>query len=347
MALFLKQVGPNKVSVVRVYREETGAGLKDAMDAVDRVAISPVEIFPLQTEAGTEQIMDKFFAVGAKVEEIYNEDLGSRFDKVVSDQDGSEDAHSSDQKKCNTSEGSDSREETLKNLVEAGKTAKILEDLTSERENLIYKIAVSKSKVEEIRSQVSVEAKKKMWTLPIVVCVLFIWFWGIGLILAVILYIARKKKIVAKDLELHKEENERKEQAYIEENVEPLETRKNEVDENLTELKTSGKIEWAIDYVGKDMFEYQKIAELYNLVKSKRADSLKEALNLYDSAQHNIRMEDMQAAIQNAAEIQAVEAAKQTAYSKEIAKNTHKTATAAQASAYHTRQIDKNTRRFR
>ena len=50
----------------------------------------------------------------------------------------------------------------------------------------------------------------------------------------------------------------------------------------------------------------------------------------------------MQAAIQNAAEIQAVEIAKQTAYSKEIAKNTHKTATAAQASAYHTRQIDKN-----
>jgi len=53
-------------------------------------------------------------------------------------------------------------------------------------------------------------------------------------------------------------------------------------------------------------------------------------------------MEGMQAAIQNAAEIQAVEIAKQTAYSKEIAKNTHKTATAAQASAYHTRQIDKN-----
>lgn len=156
--------------------------MKDAMDAVDRVAISPVEIFPLRTEAGTEQIMDKFFAVGAKVEEIYNEDSGSKFDKAVSDQDESEDAYSSDQKKCNTSEGS---------------------------------------------------------------------------------------------------------------------------------------------------------------VKSKRADSLKEALNLYDSAQHNIRMEGMQAAIQNAAEIQAVETAKQTAYSKEIAKNTHKTATAAQASAYHTRQIDK------
>lgn len=347
MALFLKQVGPNKVSVVKVYRNVTGVGLKEAMDAVDRVAISPVEISPLRTETGAEQIINKFLEVGAKVEEIHNENLVDEFDKAVSIRHEPEDDQSFVQKKCNINEETDGREEILKNLVEAGKTAKTLQSLTNEKENLVYKIATSKKEAEEIRCQISAEAKKKMWILPIIVCVLFVWFWGIGLILAVILYFVRKKKILVKDLELHKEENERKAQAYIEENVEPLEIRKREVEEELSELKASGKIEQAIDYVGKDMFEYPKIAELYNLVKSRRADSLKEALNLYDSVQHNMRMEDMQAAIQNAAEVQAIETAKQTAYSKEIAKNTHKTATAAQASAYHTRQIDKNTRRFR
>lgn len=41
--------------------------MKDAMDAVDRVAISPVEIFPLRTEACTEQIMDKFLRLVQKL----------------------------------------------------------------------------------------------------------------------------------------------------------------------------------------------------------------------------------------------------------------------------------------
>jgi len=74
-----------------------------------------------------------------------------------------------------------------------------------------------------------------------------------------------------------------------------------------------------------------------------KADNLKEALNLYDDTMHKARMEEMQAAIQNASEIAAVEAAKQTALTKDIAKNTHQAATAAKATAYHTRQIDKNT----
>ena len=55
----------------------------------------------------------------------------------------------------------------------------------------------------------------------------------------------------------------------------------------------------------------------------------------------------MQAAIQNASEIQATEAAKQTAYQKDMANSARKTATAARISAYNTRQIDKNTRKFR
>jgi transcriptional regulator with GAF, ATPase, and Fis domain len=58
-------------------------------------------------------------------------------------------------------------------------------------------------------------------------------------------------------------------------------------------------------------------------------------------------MEEMQAAIKNASELSAEEAAKQTALAQAIEKNSHQAATAAKATAYHTRQIDKNTRRFR
>ena len=103
----------------------------------------------------------------------------------------------------------------------------------------------------------------------------------------------------------------------------------------------------AIDFVGEDLFAYECIEDLYNLIKSRRADNLKEALNLYDDTLHKARMEEMQAAIQNASEIAASESVKQTAYSKEIAKSSHQAATAAKATAYHTRKIDKNTRRFR
>ena len=72
-----------------------------------------------------------------------------------------------------------------------------------------------------------------------------------------------------------------------------------------------------------------------------------QALNKYDDSEYKARMEEMQASIQNASEITAREAVKQTEYSKEVAKNTHQAATAAKQSAYNTRQIDKNTRRFR
>ena len=44
-------------------------------------------------------------------------------------------------------------------------------------------------------------------------------------------------------------------------------------------------------------------------------------------------MEEMQSAIQNASEVSAIESSKQTAYMKEIEKNTHQTARAAKISA--------------
>ena len=112
-------------------------------------------------------------------------------------------------------------------------------------------------------------------------------------------------------------------------------------------MNNNGQKSWAINVVGKDMYYSACIKDLYELVKSRRADNLKEALNKYDDSMHKSRMEEMQAAIQNASEISARESVKQTAIAKQVEKNTHQAATASKATAYHTRQIDKNTRRFR
>ena len=70
-------------------------------------------------------------------------------------------------------------------------------------------------------------------------------------------------------------------------------------------------------------------------------------MNKYDDQQHKVHMEEMQRAIQNASEVAAAESVKQTAYSADIAKSAHQTAVASKATAFHTRQTARNTRRFR
>jgi hypothetical protein len=86
------------------------------------------------------------------------------------------------------------------------------------------------------------------------------------------------------------------------------------------------------------------VEQLHELVKSRRADNLKEALNKLDDIQYKENMNEMQRAIQNASEITAAESVKQTAYSKSIAQSSRQQAAAARSSAYNTRKVARNTR---
>lgn len=88
--------------------------------------------------------------------------------------------------------------------------------------------------------------------------------------------------------------------------------------------------EWAIDVVGAGMFFSGYISDLYDLIKSRRADTIKEALNKYGDEVYKVRMAEMQAAVQRAAETTAEESIKQTAKMNQMAKDTHKIAKAAQ-----------------
>lgn len=109
-------------------------------------------------------------------------------------------------------------------------------------------------------------------------------------------------------------------------------------------LKANENVEWAINIVGEEMMFPEYIDELRKILKGRRADNLKEALNKFDEVQHVNKMEEMQKAVQNAAEVAAEESVKQTMYAQQIEKNTHEAATAAKATAYHTRRVAHNTK---
>jgi large subunit ribosomal protein L7/L12 len=61
----LAEVGPNKIPVIKVVRELTGLGLKEAKDLVDA---TPKAIKEGVTKDEAEQIKKKFEDAGAKVE---------------------------------------------------------------------------------------------------------------------------------------------------------------------------------------------------------------------------------------------------------------------------------------
>ena len=60
----LTEVGPNKVKVIKVVRELTGLGLKEAKEAVDN---APKVIKEAVSKEEAEEIKAKFEAEGAKV----------------------------------------------------------------------------------------------------------------------------------------------------------------------------------------------------------------------------------------------------------------------------------------
>ena len=240
------------------------------------------------------------------------------------------------------------RESTLTLLYEVGKVAENLECLEEDASAIRQNIGAENRKADELRKVVSGKAKniKKV----AIICSLITWLippFASGVLITIVVWVIMNKTVIANDLKKHESENNANAERYISEHIAPLQNQLQDVENEINKLETSGKIAWAKDVVGDNFFYSAIIGDLYDLVKGRRADTLKEVLNLYDDVQYKARMEEKQAAIQNASEVAAAEAVKQTAYSKEIAKSSHQAATAAKATAYHTRQVDRNTRRFR
>ena len=333
--IILNSCGKEKVQVIRIVQSVTGLGLKEAKDAVD--AVESGESFLMEVPEGTENsIVGQFAAVGA---EAFKET--GRFEN-------SKEAGEENLSSAAMVEVGDpnllNRDETLSILYEAGRIAEQMEALNAEAASLPNDIAIRKQKAEEMRHVVSGKATAIKWAA--ILCSLLTWKL-IPVVITIIVWIVMNQTVIKKDLREHEEENNANAQRYTVENVAPLVERQKKVAEEIAELNSSDRIAWAKNIVGERLFHSSCIGDLYDLVKERRADNLKEAINLYEDIQYKARMEERQAAIQNASEISAAEAVKQTAYSKMIAKSSHQTATAAKATAYHTRQMTHRTRKFR
>lgn len=64
----LKEVGAKKIEVIKVVRDLTGKGLKEAKDLVDAAAAAPQMVKENAKKEEADEIKKKFEAAGAKVE---------------------------------------------------------------------------------------------------------------------------------------------------------------------------------------------------------------------------------------------------------------------------------------
>ena len=64
----LKEVGAKKIDVIKIVRDLTGKGLKEAKDLVDAAAAAPQIVKENAKKEEAEEIKKKFEAAGAKVE---------------------------------------------------------------------------------------------------------------------------------------------------------------------------------------------------------------------------------------------------------------------------------------
>lgn len=364
-------IGPNKEQIINIVRKATGLGLLETKDFVDSVNygvqtlrnVSDVTFDELKSSGATVKKMytaeDEFArAINGETKEDESEAASASNSEIAINSNSIETLNDSAQNSSQSNSrfvpivppnmiSSLDRESTMKVLIEAGKIAKESEDCEAELRQLVKQKEVELYKVKELRKAVSKIAKLTIWVVTLAAFSLGLLGGFLCIVTGLGALIIMNLTVKKYDLKKHEAENNANADAYYAKNVIPIEERLQEVYSIREELEKSGKKPWAIDVVGNDMFCSSCIRDLYDLLKNRRADNLKEALNKYDDAQHKARMEEMQAAIQNASEVAAKEAVKQTEYSSEIANNTRKTAIAAKKTAYRTKQIDKNTRRFR
>ena len=199
-----------------------------------------------------------------------------------------------------------SQDETMLLLSEIGQTCDILNKLYS---HLNY----WSDRLKQVKSQGEAMRKKTHPLVHVITLVCGIaglvgGFWGVigGLIGGRIL-----GKIICKAPKLRAKINDEADN-YIKTKSAPIQEKIDLANENLGRLNATDRVEWAVGIVGEAWFNPEDISGLTDLIKSGRADSLKEALNLYDDVQHRKRMESMQMDVKLATEISASEAMKQT-----------------------------------
>lgn len=167
----------------------------------------------------------------------------------------------------------------------------------------------------------------------------------LGIIFAVVAFYISASIMHKNYLKSHKEENQQKADEYSREYLEPAIQVEELLKAELKNMLSSVYWSWLVDLLPEDMIQLDIVNQLVDLVKKRRADSFKEALNLYETIQYENRMEEMQARQTNAAEKAATESIKQTAAATLTAYNTYQTAKNTKQISKNTKQISKDIRR--
>ena len=388
MAIILKEVGPNKVKVVRICRELTGMSLKDAKDAVDfapsvlevqddRAAIKALEeVGAVAVYNGKPQVrpsasyVEKYIgdyeestaqneaSEGESTKEVYRtvpevaKETFNETEQTVEDGRKEENRGETELSLNQDSEFCMVDPDSVSSLDRRSLLTVLdnIKEITLKIDNYYDQIVecsndIDKAKkhAESIRNEVSRWVYITSIIITIALCIIFSCFMAyLGPIVGIPCGILIHKNLI-KSIDKMKNQKNRDARAdkYLSDNLPQLQAKIAEANEGIAAVDASPEGNWAVDIVGSDLFNSESISELIEIVRSRRADTLKEALNKYDSEKHTNRMEEIQRAIQNASELAAIESVKQTAYAKETAESTHQAATAAKATAYHTRRMSR------
>lgn len=116
---------------------------------------------------------------------------------------------------------------------------------------------------------------------------------------------------------------------YIVDHVEPLNIKLTEVKRSLSEILNDDKTIWAMDILQDKYFDLNAVTCFLNYLIYRRADSYKEAVNLYEEELHRFRMEELQESILENAE----KTARITEQNAQTLKNVEASATSAARAA--------------
>lgn len=340
--IIIKSIPPaGKIKAIKAYRELTGADLAAGKAAME--APLPITIENLD-EATASQTADEFRDAGCDVEVGEDRPVSHPFSSAKTQQASVEQNETkvnsqskgveSDEKSSTSSEGDIAflpRTDILPILSEVESLSQTCYNLPIAKKAKEDTIAARQKICETLRNQVSSKTVILSWILIVASCAVYV-------VPGILMYFVVRPILYKKDLEKNREKNEQEASNYYKEQVVPLEGELQSINDQISELINSGKVDWAIDIVGEDIFYCRGVGDLINLISSRRADNLKEALNLYDSSKHRERMEDMQAGMLANSDTMAMESAKQTALQNKIEKNTRETATAAKWTAVNTRR---------
>ena len=179
--IIIKRMGNNKVKVIEIYRKVTNTGLAEAKQVVDELQNGKEIVISLDD---TEQfviddVIRQFTEVGAYAYEDRYKGIKNSFASALEETENAEQSVDTDisemttsgvKQKKYTDVGNLGREATMTKLIEAGKVAKELEELSTSKGNIISKISEQKKEMENIREYVPVN--NKLWIGPLIVMAL-------------------------------------------------------------------------------------------------------------------------------------------------------------------------------